>query len=61
MTQASIVFSPLQAGNLLDYSETVKFYRWMLDQLGRYPRGGYHRKYGFSRNESSMQSKDVAS
>jgi hypothetical protein len=46
--------------NMFDYVETVKFYRWMLDQLGRYPRGGYHRRYGFPSNEDTVQSKEIA-
>lgn len=45
-----------RAVNMMDYLETVKFYRWMLDQLGRYPRGGYHRRYGYPSNQASMQS-----
>jgi hypothetical protein len=41
-----------RAVKMLDYLETVKFYRMILDQLGRYPRGGYHRRYGFLSNEA---------
>ncbi len=41
-----------RAVNMIDYVETVKFYRWMLDELGRYPRGGYHRQYGYPNNTS---------
>ena len=46
--------------NLLDFRDTVNSYRLMLDQLGRYPRGGYHRRYGFPSNEASMQSKEIS-
>lgn len=49
-----------RAVNMMDYVETVKFYRWMLDQLGRYPRGGYHRRYGYPSNQASMQSSEIA-
>jgi hypothetical protein len=49
-----------RAVSMIDFLETVKFYRWMLDELGRYPRGGYHRRYGFPSNEASMQSKEIA-
>lgn len=48
------------AVNLADFHETFKFYRWMLDQLGRYPRGGYHRRYGYPSNQESMQSLEIA-
>lgn len=48
------------AVNLFDFCDTVKSYRLMLDQLGRYPRGGYHRRYGFPSNEASMQSKEIS-
>lgn len=49
-----------RAVNMMDYVETVKFYRWMLDQLGRYPRGGYHRRYGYPSNQELMQSLEIA-
>jgi hypothetical protein len=49
-----------RAVNMMDYVETVKLYRWMLDELGRYPRGGYHRRYGYPSNEATMQSKAIA-
>ena len=49
-----------RAVNMMDYVETVKFYRWMLDQLGRYPRGGYHRRYGYPSNQELMRRLEVA-
>lgn len=48
------------AVNLFDFRDTLRSYQSMLDQLGRYPRGGYHRRYGFPSNEASMQSKAIA-
>jgi hypothetical protein len=48
------------AVSLFDYCDTVKSYRLMLDQLGRYPRGGYHRRYGFPSNEASMKSIEIS-
>jgi hypothetical protein len=48
------------AVNLFDFRDTLRFYQSMLDQLGRYPRGGYHRRYGFPSNEDTVQSKEIA-
>ena len=49
-----------RAVSMIDFLETVKFYRWMLDELGRYPRGGYHRRYGFLRNTASPAHEQLA-
>jgi hypothetical protein len=48
------------AVNLLDWRDTLRSYQSMLDQLGRYPRGGYHRRYGFPSNEASMKSIEIS-
>jgi hypothetical protein len=48
------------AVNLFNFRETVRSYQLMLDELGRYPRGGYHRRYGFPSNEDTMQRKVIA-
>jgi hypothetical protein len=48
------------AVNLFDFRDTLRSYQSMLDQLGRYPRGGYHRRYGFPSNEDTVQSKEIA-
>lgn len=49
-----------RAVNLFDFRETVREYQLMLDQLGRYPRGGYHRMYGYPSNQELMQSLEIA-
>jgi hypothetical protein len=46
--------------NMIDYLETVKFYRWMLDELGRYPRGGYQRRYSYPNNTALISNEKLA-
>jgi hypothetical protein len=46
--------------NMIDYLETVKLYRVMLDELGRYPRGGYHQRYGFPSNTALVTHEQLA-
>lgn len=48
------------AVNLFDFRDTVTAYRLMLDALGRYPRGGYHRRYGFPINTASITHQQLA-
>ena len=49
-----------RAVNHIDFRETVRFYQGMLDQLGRYPRGGYHRLHGYPSNQESVESLKIA-
>lgn len=48
------------AVNLFDFRDTLRSYQSMLDQLGRYPRGGYHRRYGFPSNTASVAHEQLA-
>jgi len=49
-----------RAVSIFDFSRTVRFYQGMLDQLGRYPRGGYHRLHGYPSNQESVESLEIA-